>query len=243
MLLISSCRTGKNLLQKTYIGDRTEDEIFKAFYQRNIDYDWFNVKAVAEFDSPEIGGSGSVTLRAKKDSIVWLVGKKFSIEGFRSLITIDSIFSINRIDHTYQAESIQSIKKIFALNFEFSELQELLVGNVLLPSKESIRIIQDSIEIEISATVKDLHLKYTLDKSNLNLTMLQFADRYGNRATAQFKDYRKFGKYTLPYIRNYFFEDVNSNNYILNLEIKEVEINKAKSVIFDIPSHYERVRL
>jgi hypothetical protein len=238
-----SCKTGKIIGKKSYFPDRSIEEITEALYKRNVKYEWFNVKASAEFDSPQIGGSGSVTLRVKKDSIVWMVGKKFSIEGFRSLITTDSIYAINRLEHTYQAESIENLKKIFALNFNFSELQELLVGNILLPSEEKLEITQDSNEIIVKTTIKDIRIKYVLEKSTLLVINSSFTDRYGNTANVQFLDYRKHGKCQLPFTRNYSFTDTQLNSYLLNLEIKEIELNIEKSVIFNIPSHYERVRL
>ena len=134
LALFTSCKSTSGLHKGTP-PSRTKDEVLKALNLHNIDFTWFAAKANAHFESESLSGSGSLQLRIRKDSLVWMTGKKFSIEGFRSIINKDSFYLVNRIEKYYHAEANRSLTRTFGIDLSFEDVQHLLAGNMFLPGK------------------------------------------------------------------------------------------------------------
>ena len=240
--LITSCKTSKNL----YEGpppQRSQQEVQEALNKRNIDFHWFSAKAGGDFESPQFGGSGSMQLRIKKDSLIWMIGKKFSIEGFRTIINKDSFYVVNRLERFYAAEQINSINRMFGMKMHFDDMQQLLAGNVFLPEMKDINsFTQNNEQCILSANIDEYKVSYVVNAYDLNLTHFEFKDRYNRKVIANFSNYKKLNKTLVPYFRKYEFYDASSIVAKLEIDVDEIEINAPKSMIFSIPSHYERVR-
>jgi hypothetical protein len=243
-LLTIGCSTPKAIESTIPTPNRTKEEILTALANRNIDFQWFAAKASASFDSPDMGGSGSIQMRIKKDEAIWMVGKKFGIEGVRALINKDSIFLVNRIDQSYNAERINDVQKIFGLDVTFEDMQQLFVGNILIPSNEEI-INYEQVEnlCNLSANTGGYKIVYTLDAKSKNLKEITMADRYGRKIIATYDNYKKIKNHMTPYLRKYIFRSINEPDYVLDLEVSDLEIDVEKSLNFTVPSHYDRVRL
>lgn len=238
----TSCKTGKSL-QKGEAPVRKLEDCIKAIEERNIDFVWFAAKAGGEFNSPQFGGNGSMQLRIKKDSLIWMIGKKFSIEGFRTMINKDSFFVVNRLEQFYSAEPLRGIHKMFGMRLQFEDMQQLLAGNVFIPDTSAVsNYIQQDQRCTVLANIDEYEVKYVLDAFELNLLEFEIKDRYDRKTIAIFDDYKKLKKHKVPYTRSYEFFDVYQKVASLKVDVNEIEINVPKSMIFSIPSHYERVR-
>ncbi len=84
-----------------------------------------NVEAIIDSSSH----SFTITLRIKKDSIIWLSLSKLGIEGARVLITKDSVQFMNRINNSYFIGDFSYISKLLNTDLDYEILQSLLVGN------------------------------------------------------------------------------------------------------------------
>lgn len=241
-LMITACKTGKQALGE--IPNRGLEEVLQSLEKRNMDFKWFSAKASGDFDSPQFSGSGSMQLRIRKDSLIWMVGKKFSIEGFRTIINKDSFYLVNRLERFYGAEPLNRIHRMFGMRLYFEDMQELLAGNVLLPDTAQIQTyVQTGDKCLLSATIDEFEVTYTFEARALRLIALTMKDRYGRRVEAQFDDYKKLHKTFVPYQRNYTFFDETIQIAKLDVDVDEIEIDTPKSLNFSIPSHYERIRI
>lgn len=80
-----------------------------------------------EGEQPEL----TVFIRMKKDSMIWISVNAtiFSYEALRVLITPDSVKVLNRRDKILQLRSVNYLKELVDLPFDFYTLQDLLLGN------------------------------------------------------------------------------------------------------------------
>ena len=67
-------------------------------------------------------------LRVYRDSLIWLSLRSFNIEGFRVLVTTDSVKVMNRIQNQYYAEDISSLEKLIRVDLSYRELQSILLN-------------------------------------------------------------------------------------------------------------------
>ena len=239
-----SCKTGK--IAQNDIPSRSKEEVFAALQNRNVSFKWFSAKADAKFDSPEISGSGSLSLRICKDSLVWMMGKKFSIEGFRSVINKDSFYLINRIQKYYQAESNSALKRTFGVDLYFEDLQELLAGNIFLPEEKEVNnYLQTGDNCIMTCNTSGFNIKYSFDAYDLKLRKIEMEAADHRSITVNYDSYKKMGNMpSIPYYRKYSFQTSGHDPvYTLELQLDEVEFNVQKTMAFNIPSHYERMRI
>jgi hypothetical protein len=239
-----SCKTNKKISMDGPPPIRKQAEVLTALNKHNFDYTFFSVKASADFEYFDMQGSGSVQIRVKKDSLVWMIGKKIGIEGFRSIINKDSFFTVNRIDHSYMAEPNDDIAALFGINVPFNFIQEMMVGNIILPqSSDMITYSQNMEECQVKFNTDSYNFTYTVDARSLNLKKIQLFDRYNNSILILLDDYKKLNKLMLPYTRKYYFSNNNRNVGKLEFEASEIELNIEKSLIFDLPLHYDRINI
>lgn len=72
--------------------------------------------------------SFSGNLRVYRDSLIWISLRSFNIEGFRILISQDSLKAINRLKNEYYAEDISMLEEIAKIDLSFNDLQSILLN-------------------------------------------------------------------------------------------------------------------
>ena len=80
-----------------------------------------------EGEQPEL----TVFIRMQKDSLIWISVNAtiFSYEALRVLITPDSVKVLNKKDKIVQLRSVNYLKELVDLPFDFYTLQDFLLGN------------------------------------------------------------------------------------------------------------------
>jgi hypothetical protein len=245
LLLISglyfSCSTTKNL-KSLSLYPRTKSELYTALENRNIDFQWFTGKASTSYESPEEGISGSIDIRMRKDSIVWVAAKKLGIEAVRVLIDAHEYTVLNRIMGEYQKGSTSEINTIIPVVASFEDMQQLIFGNVILPDSSRMSIEHDSVYHVISWVDEGMHFRYYLHSHSLALERISITDRARRTSTASYSDYRNIvGFGMIPYERIFTFPYDSEGNTTMSFSFSEIAINEPKAIKFTIPNSYERV--
>jgi hypothetical protein len=94
-----------------------------------LQFNWLKAKLSAEAVIDSSSNSFSISLRIKKDSIIWMSISKLGIEGARVLITKDSVKFTNTLQNKYFKGDYAYISKLLNTELDFEMLQSLLVGN------------------------------------------------------------------------------------------------------------------
>src|SRR6218665_325124 len=131
ILLFSSCKrkpitlnNGKCILD--FKNARTLSTNLKA---REFRFDRLNAKMSVEANVDSSDNSFTVTMRMKKDSLIWMSISKLGIEGVRVLVTKDSVKFMDRIKNKYFKGDYAYLSKMLNTELDFEILQSLLVGN------------------------------------------------------------------------------------------------------------------
>jgi hypothetical protein len=244
-LIFINCKSSKNVTNGP-LPNRTQEEVVQSLLKRNIDFDFFSIKGVADFEALGMGGSGTMNLRIKKDDLIWIQGKKLGIEGFRGIINKDSFTMVNRLEGSYFYEPNEAISSMFGIGFQFDEIQQLLAGNILpFSNKDVTEYLQQENQCLLTINTAQYNINFNVDAYSLQLKEYRIKDRMGNLAIAKFDDYQKIekSKYPSPYTRNYYFKSREGDEGKIELNVSELELNIEKSIIFNLPLHYDRLRL
>lgn len=240
-LLLLACSSTKNL-NKGPIPVRSDQDIFDALSKRNIDFEWFHGKMSTHVSSTDENVSGSMIVRMKKDSAIWVVVKKLGIEFARVWIDPSEFTVLYRLEGAYEVSPINKINDLFAVAADFQDIQQLMFGNVILPEQSAVTITKDSIYYKVLATVDGLNLLYYINAFTLDLDKMVVVDKMNRSASAQYSDYKQldtFGR--VAYNRVLTFPDEYGGTSRVSFDFSELEINVPKEMKFSIPKSYEKI--
>ncbi len=237
---VFGCKT-KGILSNKQVPILTQAEVYDALLSHNNDFDWWTAKADADIESTSISGSGDLIIRIKKDSLVWLVGKKLGIEGVRIQATSTEYAAIFRLENTYQQGSLQKLEKTTGIPIVFEDLQNLMVGNIMIPTEAEI----DSFNLKaqdycLTTQIDNLDITYYINAFDLHLKKVKIVDRFKRVVIVQYSDYKKVESQDYPHRINITFDNQGDITK-LELKLKDIEVNVPKNTPFSIPSHYDRV--
>lgn len=242
-MLLTSCGGKKPMVYQGEMPERDSITLLNSLKERNVSYDWFASKASARIESPQENTKGTIYLRVKKDSMIWAVFKKYSVEASRLLITRDSFFIIYRLDKKYERGSIQDLERAFNVDFSFKNAQQLVVGNTFLPDSGSINIAKEKPNYRIEGKSLDVILGYWINGYDLSLKKMHYTDDLDRQVKVTYGDYQIVeGKGRIPYLREYDLPLEKDQRAYLKLEFKEIKFEKPKRTIFRIPDQYEEIK-
>jgi hypothetical protein len=223
--------------------DRSQKEVFESLVSRNIDFKRFNAKADLVFDSEEQSGSGSMHLRMIKDSVVWLVIKKFGIEGARILIRPDSVFILYRLQDACQLGSISEVSDKFGIAINFKDVQQIMAGNTIPLKFEEIKSYkQEKNKCTLVAHQNGLTISYVLNAHNLFLEEMVVSDPQNRTMKIIYSDYLKTNNKFIAYKKAIFVQSELIQEANMKINFDEIEINVQKATQFNIPSNYDLYR-
>jgi hypothetical protein len=239
ILLAGSCKTTS---RQQRIPETTVDELIDLLNKRNIPFEWFNGKMNTSLDSPDEQISGTMTLRMKRDSAVWVAVRKFGIEAARVLVDKKSYTILYRLEAAYESGNISRISDVFSVSADFKDLQSLMAGNALLPARTDATFRYDSIYYVLDAPVNGLKLSYYIHAFSKSLDKIEITDKMNRNAEVYLKDYRLLpGFGYVAHDRTYKFP-FNENLYAtLHMKFSEIEINVPREIKFTIPENYEKI--
>lgn len=240
LLLLSAC--SKKIDQVALpIPQYTRGEVYNALVEHNVDFDWWVGKGKVNIESPDQSGSGKAYLRMQKDSIIWMSAKKFKVEGMRMKIIPDSFWIKYNLEKIYQAGSVNELMGQNKLGVGFTDFQQLLAGNIMLPDSVQAEFTQEGSKIQLKDQDFDFSYQYFFDPYTLDLVKVFIEDRYGRRIKIEYEEYKKIeeGNYILPHKRTLLIE----NEIRMEFDFSEILINVPKKTAFSISNRYRQVSL
>lgn len=214
----------------------------KHLLDNQVNAEWLDAKAKVTYSDEYGSQSASATIRIKKDSAIWIVLKKFSIEGARVLITPDSVYVINRLNQEYAIKSFDALQKEYNLPVGFQGLQALLLGNPVFFSSKSEATVDSG---QYLLTQKNDHLiaKYWMDGEKMLLRAFLVDDfRNGRKMSVITTNYQLLeDKQNFSYFRSLNLSGSDLDKMNVEIEFSKVEINIPQKMDFEIPERYERV--
>lgn len=199
----------------------------------------------------------NVSLRGKKDSILWLSFSLMGIEGARILATPDSVKFIDRLNQKYLITDYQTISKMFQADIDFDMLQAVLVGNNVefFDEDERIHAFKENNQFVLS-TIRKRKLKKLLNspeelnqkKELVQRTYLEndsykikrnmINDFVNNRTfNATYDEFAKVDSLLFPFNQN--FEIIAGKTILVKIKFSKVETTGQINFPFNIPSRYE----
>lgn len=212
---------------------------------QKIDFNTFNAKIKVDYYGQEESQNVTAYLSMRKDSIIYIQIKGFlGIVGLQAKITKDSVTIVSKIpDHKYiQYRSISYLQEVTQIPFNFTTLQDLLIGNpVFLDSNiVSYRELNNNQMLVLMIGNIFKHL-ITFDKDNLTVThsKLDDVDIQRNRTCdITLSKYNTVNNFQFSTYRN--ISVAEKSKLDVNMEFKEYSFNETLKYAFTPPKNYKR---
>lgn len=133
-----------------------EEAVLTKLRAGGIRYQSFSARAKLDVQSETGSQNGiAVFLRMQKDSCIWIsIRPVLGIELVRVLITPDSVKMINFFKKTLTLRSADSLQQLLHIPYDFSTLQDLLIGNPVMWGDSVTDFRTDSAETISFASVR-----------------------------------------------------------------------------------------
>ena len=234
-----SCKSRK-IVVDTVLEKMSKEAAYKVVENHNTDFTWYIAKAKVNFQSPNYSESGSAFLRIKKDSVIWMVLKKFSVEGLRVQMDTDSVKAINRLDKTYISMSWLEVSDFYGVDLDYDIAQNLISGNIEVPDTTGdYRIVEDGGFYKQTFFDGFYNYSYSVPFLMNHLSSYSIETAEGGEMSISYADCDKNTDFC--YLREYNVPLQDDQSIRLRIEIKDLEIDVPKNIKFDIPSRYTKL--
>lgn len=225
VIILSSC----NLLKKSNTDNNSsnnislsEKELIKKINSQNISPEWTSLNSKIKVNKEGQEVTINAHIRIKKDSIIWIsVKAPLGIEIFRTMITSDSVYYMNRMNKNYFIKHISHIREVVKADVSFIKLQEIIFASpnitVLNSDKENYEILKDIFR------VSKIDLQETEDKK----TSIRYSD---------YKDFSEIGGLYFP--EKIFIDIKSEEGFTAEINYTKIKFNKTSSISFKIPKSY-----
>lgn len=237
LVLLSSCHVLKNT-STTSVFPLSTTSVLKKVEANQLDYDWFSAKMTGTAFIKEKAVPLNANLRIKKDSVIWISASAvLGLEAVRALITPDSIKFINRLNSTYYQSDISSLSTRYGIDFDFYQLQNLLMGHWSLGQNSwNANFEENNIVLNYQN-----QQNYKRAKIDTSFYVYDYVESFSANDSIwlNYTNFSQVDQYRLPSKARLNFVK-ESNSLRLRYDYSKISINQAKKIRFSIPKGYEK---
>ncbi|MEO5999342.1 MAG: DUF4292 domain-containing protein [Chitinophagaceae bacterium] len=219
-------------------------EVFDKVKSRKIDFKTFSAKMKVDYTDKEGKGPDlTVFVRMVKDSAIWISinATVFSYEAFRVLITRDSVIVQNKKDKLVQFRSLGYLQELTQLPFDFSTVQDLIVGNPIYLDSNIVSFKKNESSILLSTSGKFFKHLMTLGSNDFLLQHSKLDDINLTRnrtCDLTYSDYEN--KNGMLFSTGRKITVAEKSKLDIDMNIKQYSFNETLSLPFTIPKNYKR---
>ncbi len=214
----------------------------------SIDFQYLTAKSKISFKSKDQDiDNANVTMRMRKDSVLWLQIVAGPIEVVRGLITRDSIQIIDRYNKTYYQYDFVSLSQKFNFQLNFDLIQSILIGNMPIPKKSGERFRKEKDFFMLRQDEGKISLENYIGEQNRRLKKLLVTEQpTKNSLTLDYEDFTQLNNYLFPYtslIQLDYESKQDQQRYQTVFRIKHQKVELSEKLLtfpFSIPPKYQK---
>ena len=149
ILILSSCSIKVREIDYSKAPKNAKELIAKVISKNKIP-EWLSLQGKINLIKDEKDITLNVNIKCRKDSLIWAsVSAPFvGIELFRTMLTKDSVYYLNRTNKTFFVKPITHISAFLKVDISFDEIQEMITANPrILKKAYTFHIIENIFEL------------------------------------------------------------------------------------------------
>jgi hypothetical protein len=259
-VILTSCTLHKKITatRSAHLVKHSEKETEALLKKNEFQFNWLSARFSTDASMDSAQTSFNVSLRARRDSVLWLslTAPVIGIEAARVMITKDSVKVMDRIHSQYFAGDFNFINKMLHADLDYDMMQSMLIGNSTEFYEEDEKLhaaVDDGRYLLSTVRKRRLHkiivhnkeLKEPaqsiwLDPQSFKIVRLLFNDFSQNRSfDASFDKFDRIDSMLFPFQIQYKIKA--EKNVEVKITYSKASINTVQSFPFSIPPKYERI--
>ena len=163
---LNSCKSKRQIVTAAQVEEKVDVDLFTDILNNQLNFKTFSSRLNLNLSSGTKSLSSKASLRIVKDKAIQLsVQPLFGVEMLRLYADPDSLVLLDRMNKRYVKESIEDVKKVYPVGFDFKTLQSLLTNQVFVSGQSDV--IYSDYEKFSTGQVSDMYyLLKSVDKKS-----------------------------------------------------------------------------
>jgi hypothetical protein len=206
-----------------------------------LSFNYLVIKSKINFKSQGNSTNLTANIRIKKDSLIWLsITPGMGIEVVRAIVTPDSVKVINRLDNKYDAYSISYIKQTLGIDMDYYNLQNLLVGDMLLPFHETDQVITTDNTWQVMQKYQGLDVVTMISRMQKKVTQTEATNPDKKYLLSTYKDFILTDSVLFHQEQLLMMKNGNDTSFIEASHQKIEFPKKSVAFPFNVPKRFEK---
>lgn len=226
--------------------------MLQQLVEKTIQFKEISVNGRLEANMNGSDNSMQFTLRMKQDSVIWVSLKPLlGIEAARIVITKDSVFIADRLNHQWYKKGLNYLQKFLGTPLPFRLLEDVLLSNMTEVLSYQPKIYPDSNFYQLSKDTNQLFYQAWVTPDFYKISHLRITQPGTNRILEVFYPFfqdlqgRQFEKAEsptalYPKVLNAAFSDA-ANTSSLEIEFGAFKIEENQNYSFSVSKRYKLV--
>lgn len=245
-LVITSCKTKKNVTEITTIEVVSPKELINDYYSRTFKKETISANLNANYEDSKSTVSFDIKLRIEKNKAIWMSATKLGFPVAKMLITPTSVRYYEKLDKTYFDGDFSLLSSWLGSELDFQKVQNLLIGQSVLNLKDGkydVRIVNNSYELKPKQNNELIGILFLMNPVNFKLDGQEIRNlKKEQLLSISYPNYNEIEGEQFPKkIDIKVIEKAKLTS--INIEYKSVEFNNNLTFPFEIPTGYKKISL
>lgn len=245
-LVITSCKTKKNVTEITTIEVVSPKELINDYYSRTFKKETISANLNANYEDSKSTVSFDIKLRIEKNKAIWMSATKLGFPVAKMLITPTSVRYYEKLDKTYFDGDFSLLSSWLGSELDFQKVQNLLIGQSVLNLKDGkydVRIVNNSYELKPKQNNELFGILFLMNPVNFKLDGQEIRNlKKEQLLSISYPNYNEIEGEQFPKkIDIKVIEKAKLTS--INIEYKSVEFNNNLTFPFEIPTGYKKISL
>ena len=241
LLFVFACKSAKVNGEKVLNKKITTKQVVKNSAKSTSKFKTLSGRVKIELLEENKSQSYSLSMRMEKDKTIWM--SKLGI--VKAMITPNRVAFYNKLDNTYFDGDFAYLSDLLGTELDFYKVQRLLLGEPLFELNENdykASVYEKSYLLAPKKQRELFELFLLFNPSHFKMDSQQITqDKEARHLEINYETYQNVEDQVLPEkIKVHALE--LGESLIINLEIKNIELNKKMNFPFKIPSGFEAIK-
>lgn len=241
---VYSCKSVKDV-SGSNISSMSSKKIVKNHYDAEFNKKTIAATIKATFKDKDGSQSVSIKLRMEKDSAIWMSGR-FVVPVAKILITPTKVRFYEKLGRTYFDGDFELLSDFLGTEVDFEVIQNLLLGQAiqdLRGEKYDSEVANNAYKLAPKHQEELFDILFWVHPTNFKMNKQEVRQpSEQKKMTIDYDDYQEIDGQIFPKdIQITAIDKVD--RVFLNLEYRAIELDRALSFPFTIPSGYKEIRL
>jgi hypothetical protein len=245
-VLLSGCHRGA-VPAKSASSSVVNVPVEPAVQAKNTKFLYLKAKGKVQADLKGHKQTVNISMRIRRDSVIWLTGGLVGVEGVRVLLTPDSVLVVMPLQREYFAGGYRYLSQLLGIPINFLQLQALLLGDYYPAPVGTIpTVVMEPTQQRVTYPQATLVMEQLLNLSNGRLQQLKVTDSSTPRSMiVDYTDFRPLEPNNLPFAHATFVQAQQGKEGATTLSINYTKVDLDRERLhfpFSIPASYKRMQ-